>query len=213
MGIAGTIALFGSVVLHEFSHAIVARRYGIPMRGITLFIFGGVAEMSEEPSTAKAELFMAVAGPLASLLIAAVCFVAASVAHSRWPLPVAGVIAYLSFINALLAAFNLLPAFPLDGGRIFRAALWNWKNDFRWATQVAVRVSSGLSVGLMLVGVLNLFRGDPIGGLWWLVMGLFLRRAARASDIGRSLPSTERAGVVAKEAPKWNTVVMAKRGD
>jgi Zn-dependent protease/predicted transcriptional regulator len=181
MGIVGTIALFGSIILHEFAHAFVARRQGIPMRGITLFIFGGVAEMGDEPSSARAEFLMAVAGPLASFLIAALCFLVASAAHGSWPLPVTGVIAYLAFINALLAAFNLLPAFPLDGGRIFRAALWAWKRDLRWATQVAARVGSGFSVGFMFLGVLTLFRGDFIGGLWWFLIGMFLRRASTAS--------------------------------
>jgi Zn-dependent protease/CBS domain-containing protein len=182
MGIVGMVALFGSVVLHEFSHALVARRYGIPMQGITLFIFGGVAEMNEEPSSAKAEFLMAVAGPIASLLIAAVCFLAASGAHARWPLAVAGVIAYLSFINALLAAFNLLPAFPLDGGRILRAGLWKWKGDLGWATRVATRAGSGFSLAFMVLGMLTLlFRGDIIDGLWWFLIGLFLKRAGTAS--------------------------------
>lgn len=152
------------------------------MRGITLFIFGGVAEMSEEPSSAKAEFLMAGAGPLASMLIAALCFLVASAARASWPVAAVGVIAYLSLINALLAAFNLLPAFPLDGGRVLRAALWKWKGDLRWATRVATRAGSGFSLGFMFLGVLTLlFRGDVIDGLWWFLIGLFLRRAGTAS--------------------------------
>jgi len=181
MGVVGMLALFGSIVVHEFAHAMVARRRGIPMRGITLFIFGGVAEMGDEPASATAELMMAVVGPLTSVAIAAVCFLVASAAHGHWPLPVVGVLAYLAFVNAALAAFNMLPAFPLDGGRVFRAALWKWKGDFRWATRVAAAAGSGFSFAFMALGVFTLLRGDLIDGLWWFLIGLFLRRASSAS--------------------------------
>jgi Zn-dependent protease len=133
MGIAGMAGLVFSIVFHELSHALVARRHGLPIKGITLFIFGGVAEMDEEPETPRVELLMAIAGPIASFALA-LAFYASALAGAAWGLPQAllGVLGYLALINGMLAAFNLVPAFPLDGGRVFRALLWRWKGDFRW---------------------------------------------------------------------------------
>ncbi|PYO44488.1 MAG: site-2 protease family protein [Gemmatimonadetes bacterium] len=181
MGIVGSIALFASIIAHEFSHALVARRHGIPIRGITLFIFGGVSEMTEEPPNARAELLMAAAGPLASVVIAAVSAAIASLGRAAWPVEVTGVVAYLAFINLVLAGFNLLPAFPLDGGRIFRALLWKWKGDWRWATRVAARVGSAFSIAFIVLGVFSVFGGNFIGGMWWFLIGMFLRQASTAS--------------------------------
>lgn len=181
MGIVGSLALFASIVAHEFSHAMVARREGIPIRGITLFIFGGVSEMTEEPPNARAELLMAAAGPLASVLIGALCAAIASVGRAAWPVEVSGVIGYLAYINLVLAGFNLLPAFPLDGGRIFRALLWKWKNDWRWATRIASRVGSGFSTAFVVLGVVSVVWGNFIGGIWWFLIGMFLRQASTAS--------------------------------
>ena len=137
MGVVGTIGLLLSIVIHEFFHALVARRHQISIRGITLFIFGGVAEMGVEPTNARAELTMAAAGPVASIVLALLGQGVSGIARGSWPVPVTGVITYLAMINGALAVFNLLPAFPLDGGRIFRAALWIWKKDLAWATRIA----------------------------------------------------------------------------
>lgn len=182
MGVAGAMGLFGSLILHELSHSVVARRYGIPIKGITLFIFGGVAQMDDEPPSAKSELLMAIAGPIASILLACGFFgmVVYGKAHGL-PDTVLGVLGYLSFINGLLAVFNLIPAFPLDGGRVFRAALWHWKKDLRWATQFASRVGSGFGLLLIMLGVLNFITGQIVGGIWLVLLGLFLRAAASGS--------------------------------
>jgi Zn-dependent protease len=182
MGAAGAVGLFASIVFHEMCHSLVARAYGLEMKGITLFIFGGVAEMDEEPQSAKVEFLMAAAGPLSSVLLAFGFFAAYTFwAVARLPVPVGAVIAYLGWMNIVLAVFNLVPAFPLDGGRILRAALWSWKENLKWATRAASRIGSGFGLALILMGLLSLFRGNLIGGVWWLLIGMFLRNAAGKS--------------------------------
>jgi Zn-dependent protease len=124
MAVAATIGLMLSIVFHEMAHSLVARHYGLQIRGITLFIFGGVAEMAAEPSRPRDELLMAAAGPAASFLLSAICYALLfGVAVLNGPVPIAGVLWYVAFLNAILGLFNLVPAFPLDGGRMFRAAL------------------------------------------------------------------------------------------
>ncbi|MEJ2091678.1 MAG: site-2 protease family protein [Syntrophobacterales bacterium] len=122
MGVVGALGLFISVIVHEFAHSLVARQFGLPMKGITLFIFGGVAEMGDEPSSPKVEFFMAIVGPITSILLAVIFYWMADLGkQSFWSTPIFGVLQYLGFINAILAGFNLLPAFPLDGGRVQRS--------------------------------------------------------------------------------------------
>lgn len=182
MGVAGALGLFASVILHELSHAVVARRFDLPIKGITLFIFGGVAEMESEPASARAEFWVAVAGPIASFLIAGGSFaVAIWGAGAGWPQPVVVVWRYLAGINLLLALFNLVPAFPLDGGRVLRSLLWYWKGSLRWATQVSAAVGSAFGVALIVLGVVRVVSGDFVGGMWLFLIGLFLRGAARSS--------------------------------
>jgi Zn-dependent protease len=178
LGALGAAGLFASIVVHELSHSLVARRFDIPLHGITLFIFGGVAEMEHEPQRAGAEFWMAIIGPLASLVIGAVLLVVARTAPLSPPM---ALVSYLGVTNALLAAFNLVPAFPLDGGRVLRAALWRWKRNLRWATRVASLTGAGLGVGLMGLGVFAAVRGSILGGIWWVLIGAFLLQAARAS--------------------------------
>ncbi|MDH3909900.1 MAG: site-2 protease family protein [Rhodospirillales bacterium] len=182
MGVIGMIGLFFSLVLHELSHALVARHYGLSIKGITLFIFGGVAEMEEEPDSAKTEFLMAIAGPIASLALAA-GFHGLTLAGAAQGVPdsVLAVAGYLAFINVVLAVFNLVPAFPLDGGRALRAALWYWKGDLRWATRLASRCGQVFGIVLISLGVLSVLTGDFIGGMWLSLIGLFLRGAASAS--------------------------------
>jgi len=182
MGIVGAVGLFISIIAHEISHSLVARRNGIPMKGITLFIFGGVAEMSEEPPSAKAEFLMAVVGPFSSFLIALVFYgVYLLGSQGGWPMPLNGVVAYLAMINGLLGAFNLLPAFPLDGGRILRSVLWGLKDNLRWATRISSQIGSAFGILLIVLGVFNVLKGNFIGGMWWFLIGMFLQGAAKAS--------------------------------
>lgn len=182
MGAVGAIGLFISIILHEFSHSIVARLNGLPMKGITLFIFGGVAEMEDEPPSAKAEFWIAVVGPLSSIAIAFIFYGFYRLGvHIHWPEPVNGVIAYLAMINGLLAAFNLVPAFPLDGGRILRSALWGWKKNLRRATRISATIGGGFGIFLIIMGVLRVLGGNFIGGMWFFLIGMFIQSAAKMS--------------------------------
>jgi Zn-dependent protease/CBS domain-containing protein len=182
MGIVGALGLFVSIIAHEFCHSIVARHFGMPMKGITLFIFGGVAEMGEEPPTAKAEFFMAIVGPLSSIAIGAICYAIYRAGESSgWNPPVNSVIYYLAYINGLLAAFNLLPAFPLDGGRVLRSILWGAKGNLRWATRISSTIGSAFGIGLIIFGVFQFIYGNIIGGVWMFLIGMFLRNAAQMS--------------------------------
>ncbi len=180
MGAAGALGLFLSIVLHELAHSLVARNYGINMRGITLFIFGGVAEMENDPPSPRAEFFMAIVGPLSSAAISISLFIVAFWAqHTGLPVEFKGVVNYLAWLNMILAVFNLVPAFPLDGGRVLRSFLWKWKNNLRWATSIASRVGSGLGMALIIAGIILIFMGNFVGGLWWFMIGLFIRSAAQ----------------------------------
>lgn len=181
MGIAGALALFASVVVHELFHSLVARRYGLPMKGITLFIFGGVAEMDDEPPNAKAEFMMAIAGPAASVLIGLLFFVFYEATKLSWPPQVLGVLGYLYWINWILAAFNMIPAFPLDGGRVLRSALWQWKKDLPRATRIASGIGAAFGLLLIGLGIFRLFLGDFMGAVWWFLIGVFLRGASQTS--------------------------------
>lgn len=181
MGAAGALLLFASVVVHELAHSLVARRYGVPMRGITLFLFGGVAEMSAEVPHPKAEFWIAIAGPAMSLAIALASLgLGATGQDLGWPLPLVGVLTYLGQVNAMLVAFNLVPAFPLDGGRVLRSILWRWKGSLRQATRISSQIGSGFGFLLIAIGVLLVVQGNW-SGLWFFLLGLFLRNAAQMS--------------------------------
>ena len=180
MGLAAALGLFASVVLHELAHALVARRFRLTIRGITLFIFGGVAEMESEPPNAEAEFLIAIAGPAASVVVAVGCLGAGVVGPILGlPLPLTGVLMHLAGLNLLLVAFNMIPAFPLDGGRVLRSALWKLKSDLRWATRITTAIGSGFGMALMLLGAWRLLVGHLVGGLFMLLIGLFLRNAAK----------------------------------
>ena len=182
MGIGGAFGLFFSVVFHEFSHSMVARHFGLQMKGITLFIFGGVAEMSEEPENAKTEFLMAIAGPLSSIILGGVFYgIFLAGASADVPETVKGIFGYLAYVNFALAAFNLLPAFPLDGGRVLRAALWKWKGSLRQATRTATGIGSLFGLLLIILGIINIMFGSFITGIWWFLIGMFLRYAAQSS--------------------------------
>jgi Zn-dependent protease len=179
MGIAGALLYFLSVVLHELSHSLVARTYGVEMRGITLFIFGGVAEMPGEVPTPRSEFVIAAAGPAASFLIGLVCGGLGLLGRfAAWPAPLTTVLLYIGFLNAALAIFNLIPAFPLDGGRILRSILWGWKKNLRWATRISAGIGGGFGLLLIALGVLRVVAGDFTSGLWLILLGLFVRNAA-----------------------------------
>ncbi len=182
MGAAGALGLFLSIVFHEFWHSVIARRYGLPMKGITLFIFGGVSEMEDEPPNAKTELLMAIAGPISSAVLGGLFLMAYWGGYSaRWPEPVWGVLQYLGWLNLVLAVFNMIPAFPLDGGRVLRSILWAARGDLRWSTRIAAAFGSGMGVLLILLGLFAFITGNIITGIWYFLIGMFIRGAAQMS--------------------------------
>lgn len=179
MGILSALLLFASVLLHELSHSLIAKKNNIPIRGITLFIFGGVAEMAEEPRTAKSEIRMAVAGPICSGILALLFLLMSNFCIHYVPIiPLIGILKYCMFVNTALLIFNLLPGFPLDGGRILRAIIWNYTGDIKKATYTTSGIGSSLGVFLIIFGFFNIFGGNFIGGLWIAFIGIFLRGAA-----------------------------------
>lgn len=182
MGLVGSLFLFGSVLAHELSHAFVAIRYRIPIRGITLFIFGGAAELVDEPPDPSAELSVAAAGPAMSLALA-IGFSGIYTFGLGWlPASVMEIIRYLALMNGILVAFNLIPGFPLDGGRVLRALLWGIWGDMRLATRTASSVGSGFGLLIIFLGFVSILAfGNLLGGIWFVFIGLFLRSAARAS--------------------------------
>jgi len=182
MGVVTALLLFVSIVLHEVSHALAARRYGLPIRGITLFIFGGVAEMTDEPPTAKSEFVVAIAGPIASIAIGGVCLALWAAGQvGGWPGPVISIAGVLAWINIALVIFNMVPAFPLDGGRVLRSILWHWKGNLRWATRITAGIGSAFGTALIVLGVLRFIMSGDFLGAWMALIGLFLRNAARLS--------------------------------
>jgi len=182
MGVAGALGLLVSIVFHELWHSLIARRFGLPMKGITLFVFGGVAEMTEEPPSPKAEFFMAVAGPISSIVLGLGLFGITFLGDSMgWPKSVTGVINYLAILNLILAGFNLIPAFPLDGGRVLRSILWGWKDNLKWATQLSSKIGGAFGIALIILGVIEVVIGNFIGGIWMALIGLFIRGASRSA--------------------------------
>lgn len=179
MGAAGMLGLVASIVLHELAHSLVARHHGVVMRGITLFIFGGVAEMTEEPPSPKAEFQVAIAGPIMSVIIALVCFGTFLLGRRMdWTNAINGVVGYTALINTVLVAFNMIPAFPLDGGRVLRAALWRRSGSLIRSTKITSNIGIGFAVILIGLGIYRGLRGDLIGGVWSVLIGMFVRSAA-----------------------------------
>ena len=182
-GVAVIVAVifFLSILLHELSHSLVAKARGIPVEGITLFVFGGVSRLGREAESAGEEFQIAIVGPLTSLAIGAgfaILWLAL-----RGPAPEAAAIAgYLAFINGVIAAFNMLPGFPLDGGRVFRSIVWARNRNLLRATRIASKTGEYMAYALMAAGGLQLvFLSNPIGGIWMFLIGLFLRNASTSS--------------------------------
>jgi Zn-dependent protease/predicted transcriptional regulator len=174
--------LFAGLILHELAHSLVARRFGLGIGGITLFIFGGVAELDEEPASPRSEFWIAIAGPAMSLALAGLAaFLDRALGQVGVSAPFRAVLQYLALINLVLAVFNLLPAFPLDGGRVLRAILWRMTGDLVWATRTASIIATFFAYALMALGLLSLFSGGTIGGLWQVLIGFFLLTAARST--------------------------------
>lgn len=178
MGAITAISLFISVLLHELGHSVVALRFGVPVRRITLFIFGGVAQIGAEPPSAMAEFLIAVAGPLVSLALGIVFYASESVL--AWSEPFLGFAGYLAYINFALVLFNLIPGYPLDGGRVFRAFVWAITKNMRRATVIAGNVGRFFGMLFIFFGVMLMFTGNFGNGIWLAFIGWFLESAATA---------------------------------
>lgn len=178
MGAITAIMLFVSVLLHELGHSVIARYYKIPVRSITLFIFGGVAQIGAEPPKASAEFWIAIAGPFVSLLLAIFFGLLQPVFTAISPL--LALAKYLAFINGILVLFNLIPGFPLDGGRVFRAIVWGVTKNFYRATVIAANVGRFIAFLFIFAGVWQIFSGNVADGIWIAFIGWFLETAASA---------------------------------
>jgi Zn-dependent protease len=180
LGALTSLLFFASVLAHEMAHSVVSQAYGVSVHDITLFIFGGAAHISEEPKTARAELLMSLAGPGTSLVIAAVLGLLALLSRNASPY-LAAVSTWLAGINGSLAVFNLIPGFPLDGGRVFRALVWGITGNLQQATRLATGLGRLIAYGFIMVGVWQLFNGNWVNGLWIAFIGWFLESAAASS--------------------------------
>ena len=183
VGAVATLLLFASVLLHEFGHALTALRFGIPVRSVVLFIFGGVATLDRESDRPRTEFWIAAMGPVVSIALAGIFFGLRFVVRPLGE-PVLAVVSYLATLNALLVAFNLIPGFPLDGGRLLRAGVWAATGDYQRATFVTSLIGRGVAFLLLVWGVYRVLGGDLFGGIWTAFIGWFLLNAATATYRG-----------------------------
>lgn len=182
LGIITSLLFFGSVILHELAHGIVARSMGLPVKSITLFLFGGVAHISSEATKPVSELLMAIVGPFSSLLLAA-AFGLVWMVSSPLFAPVAAAASWLALVNVILAIFNMVPGFPLDGGRVFRSTLWWLTGNFHLSTRIAI-ISGRLIAYLLILGGIVVVLLEPdllLNGIWIIMIGWFLERSASSS--------------------------------
>ena len=191
LAVIAMLGFFGSLLLHEMAHSVVARSYGVRITGITLFLFGGVAELETEVPSAKAEFWVAIAGPAMSVGLGVGFWLISLFVYNIIGLgPFAAVLAYLATINLILAIFNMVPAFPLDGGRVLRAYLWNRHGDVLRATRTAAQSGTAFGYGMTILGIFALLQGAPTAGLWYILIGFFILAAARSAYQNQLMQST-----------------------
>lgn len=213
-GLAGAVVFYACLLAHELSHAVVARRQGVKVAGITLWLFGGVSRLEGEPKRASSEAAITVVGPLTSLVVAGICYALAVAVSSSSALPLAAdVLAWLAYINLTLALFNLIPAFPLDGGRLLSSLLWWRSGSRRRGVQQAVRVGRLFAYGMIMLGFVELFFGSLLNGVWIAFIGWFLLTAAAAEETSvsahellRSMPVSTAMTSPVVTVPDWLTV-------
>ena len=203
LGVITSLLFFGSVMFHELSHSLVAKHYKIPVASITLFVFGGLARIGREPSSARQEFNIAIAGPISSFFLSAVFYFVGRYsgnlemvgATSRW----------LAEINFILAVFNLAPGFPLDGGRVLRSIAWRITDDFSKAARIASRTGQLFAYVMIFAGIWIALQGNWFGGLWWVFIGWFLLSAAQESyaqvAIRNTLAGVNAADIMSQDVP------------
>lgn len=206
VSLLAALLLFVSVLLHELAHSLVARRRGLPVNNITLFIFGGVSNLEHEPTSAGVEFQMSLVGPLTSLLIGSLSFVLL-VLIGRGTSPLAAILGYLATANILLGLFNLLPGFPLDGGRVLRSIIWKISGSVSTATRVATWVGQTMAYLLILAGIWLLFGGNLLSGIWIGFVGWFLLTGAQSAHV-QYMFETVFKGVTVGEIMNSNPVTV-----
>lgn len=199
------LLFFVSLLLHELAHSVVARSNGLPVREITLFALGGVSQIEKNPATAKLEFWMALVGPLTSAVLGGICLAIAHLAGDVSTDPWSAMLSWLGFINLGLAGFNMIPGYPLDGGRVLRAIVW-WKTgDVDRATRAAASAGQVVAFLFILFGIFRFFGGAGIGGLWIAFIGWFLLQASRESyvQVGmtNALDTVKVSDVMARDCP------------
>jgi Zn-dependent protease/predicted transcriptional regulator len=203
------LLFFASIVVHELSHAMVAKARGLPVRSITLFALGGVAEIEKEAADAKTEFWMGIVGPITSFLIGVICLgiaLAMGWAPPEFPpTPLMAMLMWLGYINIMLAVFNMIPGFPLDGGRVLRAIAWWITGDGNRATRIAARVGQFVAFSFIVIGIFRFFGGAGFGGLWIAFIGWFLLDASRESyaqvAVTEGLRGVRVADVMSRDCP------------
>jgi Zn-dependent protease/CBS domain-containing protein len=205
MALATAVLFFVSLLLHELAHSLVATANQLPVKEITLFALGGVSQIEKDPASAKIEFWLAFVGPLTSAVIGLICLALTRLAGNPSSDPLIAMLQWLGYINLMLAGFNLIPGYPLDGGRVLRALIW-WKTgDADRSTQIAARTGQALAFGFIAFGVLQFFGGAGLGGLWIAFIGWFLLGAARESEaqvgLAHTLKGVRVADVMTRELP------------
>jgi Zn-dependent protease len=205
LGAMSAILLFASVLVHELADSLVPRTRGMETAFITLFIFGGISSLRTDAPRASTEFLIAVVGPLTSLLLAGACFLIALVVGEP---RVAAVFGYLALINGLLGLFNLIPGFPLDGGRVLRAVVWQLTGSMRRGLEVAVGAGQLVGYGFMAWGVFEVLGGDAVGGIWIAVIGWFLQGAG-AAQLRQVRSEARLTGVSVRDVMRPDTSAIA----
>ncbi len=216
MGVMGAIILFVSILLHELSHSLLSIRYGIHVNQILLFIFGGISDIKDETKEFKKEFKIAIVGPLTSYALSGlfwIFFIIVSYINDtqqnigNYLNSIEGILLYSSMVNLLIGSFNLIPAFPLDGGRMLRAGLTKWKKDFDLATNIASKIGIAISFGIIGLGFVAIVRGSFLGGFWLIIIGWFLNSGAQ-TYLDQNELSTRVKGIKLKEIMNKNFVAV-----
>jgi Zn-dependent protease/predicted transcriptional regulator len=202
LGIITSVLFFGSVVFHELSHSVVAMHYKVPVKSITLFVFGGISSIEQEPASGLQEFNIAIAGPVSSLVLAGVFWLIHMYVGNEM---ITSAAKWLAWINLILGIFNLVPGFPLDGGRVLRGIAWGVTRNFDRATRIATLTGQAIAYLMILYGIFEALRGNWVAGLWTAFIGWFLLSAAQESymqvAVRRTLTGVRAADIMTKEIP------------